>query len=383
MTPQLFEPGFLLLEDGTLFHGLLAPGADTTVAEVVFTTNMTGYQEVFSDPSYRGQIVTLTAPQIGNYGVNAEDPESARPQVAGVVVRELSRTYSNWRASGSLAAWLSEANVPILAEVDTRRLTRHLRSAGVMRGVMAAGVAPDDVARAALAACPSMEGLDLATGVSTEGAYASGNPRGAHHIVAYDFGIKANILRLFEKQGCRVTVVPATTPAEAVLEYAPDGVFLSNGPGDPAAVSYAPHMIRSIAERGVPIFGICLGHQLIALTFGGETEKMTYGHRGGNHPVRELARDIVTITSQNHGFTVCGSERGVRGAPALDVTHLNLNDGTIEGLRHREFPVFAVQYHPEAAPGPHDARPLFPAFMAEVRGTTPVAPAPVEAAGVK
>ena len=358
--------GFLLLEDGTLFRGRLHGSAAPTVAEVVFTTNMTGYQEVFTDPSYRGQIVAMTTPLIGNYGVNADDPESGRPQVAGVIVRELARHYSNWRASGDLLSWLREAQVPLIEGVDTRRLTRHLRSIGVMRGVIGAGEAPDDEARAALEACPSMEGLDLATRVSTKDPYTWGNPRAGKHIVAYDFGIKRNILRLFDEQGCRVTVVPAGTPPEAVLEREPDGVFLSNGPGDPAAIEYAPAAIRAIAEREVPLFGICLGHQLLGLTFGAETAKMPYGHRGGNHPVRELESGRVLITSQNHGFAVRGSEAGIPGAPELQVTHLNLNDGTIEGLMHRELPVFAVQYHPEAAPGPHDARPLFKRFLETV-----------------
>jgi carbamoyl-phosphate synthase small subunit len=359
-------PGFLLLEDGTLFRGRLHGGAAPTVAEVVFTTNMTGYQEVFTDPSYRGQIVAMTTPLIGNYGVNADDPESGRPQVAGVIVRELARHYSNWRASGDLLSWLDAAQVPLLEGVDTRRLTRHLRSIGVMRGVIGAGEAPDDEVRAALDACPSMEGLDLATRVSTKEPYEWGNRRAGKHIVAYDFGIKRNILRLFDEQGCRVTVVPAATPAAAVLEREPDGVFLSNGPGDPAAIEYAPAAIRAIAEREVPMFGICLGHQLLGLTFGAETTKMPYGHRGGNHPVRELESGRVLITSQNHGFAVRGGEHGIPGAPELQVTHLNLNDGTIEGLMHRELPVFAVQYHPEAAPGPHDARPLFKRFLETV-----------------
>jgi carbamoyl-phosphate synthase small subunit len=366
-------PGFLLLEDGTLFHGLTRLDTRPTVAEVVFTTNMTGYQEVFTDPSYDGQIVVLTAPQIGNYGVNAEDPESARPQVAGVVVRELSPSFSSWRATGSLGDWLADAQVPILTDVDTRRLTRHLRSVGVMRGVVAAGREPTAEVLAALAACPSMEGLDLASRVSTREPYTWGHPRARHHIVAYDYGIKRNILRLFDEHGCRVTVVPATTAPEDVLDREPDGVFLSNGPGDPAAVSYAVRAVRTIADRGVPIFGICLGHQLIGLTFGGQTVKMPYGHRGGNHPVREVATGIVTITSQNHGFTVRGTEDEIPGAPALEVTHVNLNDHTIEGLRHRELPIFAVQYHPEAAPGPHDARPLFDAFLASVGGRRPTA----------
>ena len=369
MTDQRSVPGFLLLEDGTLFRGRLATPMAPAVAEVVFTTNMTGYQEVYSDPSYQSQIVVMTTPMIGNYGINTEDPESAAPQVAGVVLRELSRNYSNWRASGDLRSWLTAANVPILEGVDTRRLTRHLRSVGVMRGVIGHGETPDAVAQAALDACPSMEGLDLASRVTTRVEYAWGDPRSSTHIIAYDFGIKRNILRLFEAEGCRVTVVPATTSAAEVLERSPDGVFLSNGPGDPAAVAYAPEMIRGIAAAGVPMFGICLGHQLLGLTFGGETVKMSYGHRGGNHPVKELSSGRVLITSQNHGFAVRGDEAGVPGAPELEVTHVNLNDGTVEGLKHREQPIFAVQYHPEAAPGPHDARPLFHEFMDTVRKT--------------
>ena len=364
------RPGFLLLEDGTLFRGFLVSEAPLTVAEVVFTTNMTGYQEVFTDPSYRGQIVVMTAPMIGNYGINQEDPESARPQVAGVVVRELSKQYSNWRASGDLGTWLDEGKVPILEGVDTRQLTRHLRSVGVMRGVIDAGEAVSEEAKAALDACPSMEGLDLASTVTTDAPYEWGPSNAPYHIVAYDYGIKRNILRLFEEQGCRVTVVPSTTTAAKAMELEPDGVFFSNGPGDPAAVTYAPDTIRAIAEKEVPVFGICLGHQLIALSFGGSTEKLPYGHRGGNHPVKELETGKVLITSQNHGFAVSGDlkdPRAIPGAPELEVTHLNLNDGTVEGLRHKRLPVFAVQYHPEAAPGPHDARPLFSDFMKAVR----------------
>lgn len=355
--------GFLLLEDGTLFLGRLVGPELPTVAEVVFTTNMTGYQEVFTDPSYRGQIVVMTAPQIGNYGINTDDPESARPQVAGVICRELSLTYSNWRASGGLAEWLMAAEVPILTEVDTRRLTRHLRNVGVMRGVIGVGDQPTREALAALEACPSMEGLDLATVVSTREPYQWGPADAPFHVVAYDFGIKRNILRLLESHGCRVTVVPSDTPADTVLAMSPDGVFLSNGPGDPAAVSYAPAAIRSIAATQLPMFGICLGHQLLGLSFGGRTVKLPFGHRGGNQPVKDLATGQVLITSQNHGFAVAGSPEGVEGAPDLAVTHVNLNDGTVEGLRHRSLPVFAVQYHPEAAPGPHDAVPLFDRFM--------------------
>ncbi|HZD85763.1 MAG TPA: glutamine-hydrolyzing carbamoyl-phosphate synthase small subunit, partial [Gemmatimonadaceae bacterium] len=292
------------------------------VAEVVFTTNMTGYQEVFTDPSYRGQIVVMTAPQIGNYGVNAEDRESNAPQVAGVVVRELSDTYSNWRATGGLGAWLAASQIPIIQDVDTRRLTRHLRSVGVMRGVIGAGVEPDEASRAALEACPSMEGLDLASRVTTRESYSWGDPQSRHHIVAYDYGIKRNILRLFDENDCRVTVVPADTPAEAALSEEPDGIFLSNGPGDPDAVAYAPGIIRTLTANGVPIFGICLGHQLLGLTFGGSTVKMPYGHRGGNHPVKAVESGRVLITSQNHGFAVEGDETSVKGASDLEVTHV-------------------------------------------------------------
>jgi len=368
---RVTEPGFLLLEDGTLFRGRIAgstAAALPAVAEVVFTTNMTGYQEVFTDPSYRGQIVVMTAPQIGNYGVNSEDPESSAPQIAGVVVRELSETYSNWRATGGLGGWLAAAQVPIIQDVDTRRLTRHLRSVGVMRGVIGAGDEPNEASRAALDACPSMEGLDLASRVTTRERYTWGDPRAHRHIVAYDYGIKRNILRLFVENDCRVTVVPADTSAETALAEDPDGIFLSNGPGDPDAVVYAPGIIRALATGGVPTFGICLGHQLIGLTFGGSTAKMPYGHRGGNHPVKAVETGRVLITSQNHGFAVEGDERSVTGASDLEVTHVNLNDGTIEGLRHRELPVFGVQYHPEAAPGPHDARPLFQEFLSALRG---------------
>jgi carbamoyl-phosphate synthase small subunit len=361
------DAGFLLLEDGTLFRGRHHGPAAPAVAEVVFTTNMTGYQEVFTDPSYSGQIVVMTAPMIGNYGVNTEDPESAAPSVAGVVVKELSRNYANWRATGSLDAYLGEAGIPVLEGVDTRRLTRHLRAGGVLRGVIAKGDAPTKEALAALDACPPMEGLDLASVVSTDAPYVWGPADAPHHIVAYDYGIKRNILRLFEERGCRTTVVPSTTPVEDVLALQPDGVFLSNGPGDPAAVDYARATIRRLADAQVPLFGICLGHQLIGLSFGGQTVKLPFGHRGGNQPVKDLRSGKVLITSQNHGFAVEGGIDGVPGAPDLEVTHINLNDGTVEGVRHRSRPIFSVQYHPEAAPGPHDARPLFDDFIAAVQ----------------
>jgi carbamoyl-phosphate synthase small subunit len=359
--------GFLLLEDGTLFHGHIQATGDTpAVAEVVFTTNMSGYQEVFTDPSYRSQIVVMTSPMIGNYGVNGEDPESTRAQVSGVVVRELSSTYSNWRAGGGLAGYMAKADIPILYDVDTRRLTRHLRTVGVLRGVIGSGDKPDAKAHAALDACPSMSGLDLASVVSTTKSYAWGNPNAAKHIVAYDYGIKHNILRLFEDRDCRITVVPSTATAKDVLALEPDGVFLSNGPGDPEAVTYAMQTIRDIADADVPLFGICLGNQLVGLAYGATTFKLPYGHRGGNHPVKDLVSGKVLITSQNHGFAVKGTQESIPGAPELEVTHVNLNDGSIEGLRHKRLPVFAVQFHPEAAPGPHDARGLFDDFMKAV-----------------
>jgi carbamoyl-phosphate synthase small subunit len=356
-------PAYVLLEDGSLFPGTAPASWEPAFAEVVFTTNLTGYQEVFTDPSYLGQIVVMTAPMIGNYGINPEDLESDKPRVAGVVVRELSRLPSNWRASGPLLEWLTEAKVPLVEDVDTRALTRHIRSRGAMRGVVAVGEAPTDQVRAQLAATPSMNGLDLATEATVGKEYQVGSKDARHHVVAYDFGMKRNILRLLVERDCRVTVVPAQTSATRVRELEPSGLFLSNGPGDPAAVGYAIDAIKELAPTGLPIFGICLGHQLLGLAFGGETVKLPYGHRGGNHPVRDLHTGQVLITSQNHGFAVKGDPAGVPGAPCLDVTHLNLNDHTVEGIRHKEAPVFAVQYHPEASPGPHDALGHFKEFL--------------------
>jgi carbamoyl-phosphate synthase small subunit len=354
------RPAFVLLEDGTWFAGTTPRTVDPAFGEVVFTTNLTGYQETFTDPSYLGQIVVMTAPMIGNYGVNLEDSESDRPQVTAVVVRELSRHSSNWRSTRTLDDWLGSAGVPVLEGIDTRRLTRHLRELGAMRGVVAEGTEPSADLAAQLLASPSMEGLDLASRATigqfrTEGV--------GPHVVAYDFGMKRNIVRMLVSAGFKVTVVPSTTPAAAVRRLKPDGLFLSNGPGDPAAVGYALDIIRDLSGSGLPTFGICLGHQLVGLAFGGSTAKLPYGHRGGNHPVRDVRTDQVLITTQNHGFAVVGDASGVPGAPSLEVTHLNLNDGTIEGIRHRDLPLFAVQYHPEAAPGPHDALPHFAEFM--------------------
>lgn len=356
-------PAFVLLEDGNWFAGTTARPIDPAFGEVVFTTNLTGYQETFTDPSYLGQIVVMTAPMIGNYGVNPEDSESDHPQVTGVVVRELSRHASNWRSTQSLDEWLGAAGVPVLEGIDTRRLTRHLRERGAMRGVVAQGREPTKELTAQLLASPSMDGLDLASRATVGQRHSEG---AGPHVVAYDFGMKRNIVRMLVQAGCRVTVVPSTTSVAAVRDLKPDGLFLSNGPGDPAAVGYALDTIRQLSGSGLPTFGICLGHQLVGLAYGGATAKLPYGHRGGNHPVQDVRTDQVLITTQNHGFAVVGGAHGVPGAPALEVTHLNLNDGTIEGIRHRELPLFAVQYHPEAAPGPHDALPHFAEFMASL-----------------
>ncbi len=354
------RPAFVLLEDGTWFAGTAPRPLPPTFGEVVFTTNLTGYQETFTDPSYLGQIVVMTAPMIGNYGINQDDMESGRPQVSGVVVRELSRVHSNWRATMGLDEWLAQSAVPLISDVDTRRLTRHLRERGAMRGVIAEGREPSEALKRQLLASPSMEGLDLASRATVAEPYVAGES--GPLVVAYDFGMKRNIVEMLVATGCRVRVVPAETPAAKVRELRPDGLFLSNGPGDPAAVTYAFRNIRELADQGLPTFGICLGHQLIGLSYGGSTHKLPYGHRGGNHPVKELSSGRVLITTQNHGFAVTGNEEGIPGAPDLQVTHVNLNDGSIEGLRHRTLPVFAVQYHPEAAPGPHDAYPHFAEF---------------------
>jgi carbamoyl-phosphate synthase small subunit len=330
---------------------------------------MTGYQEVLTDPSYAGQIVVMTYPLIGNYGVNGEDEESARVQVAGFVMRELSPVYSSWRGQESLDDYLARSGIVGLTGVDTRALTRHLRSAGAMRAAIASADVPPSALRERIEAHPRMEGLDLTCAVSTERAYDT-EPVGAQrfHVLAYDFGVKRHSLKLLAESGCRVTTLPSSTPADEIIDRRPDGFFLSNGPGDPEAVGHALETVRRLSADGVPLFGICLGHQLMARAFGGTTYKLLYGHRAGNHPVRRMEDGAVEITAQNHGFAVRrGSGDEVAGAPALRVTHVNLNDDTMEGLEHRELPVFSVQYHPEAAPGPHDSRYLFERFVAAMR----------------
>ncbi|HUH13730.1 MAG TPA: glutamine-hydrolyzing carbamoyl-phosphate synthase small subunit [Longimicrobiales bacterium] len=360
------EPGYLILEDGRRFDGVCMGASGSALGEAVFNTSMTGYQEVLTDPSYAGQIVAMTAPMIGNYGVTDDDEESARPQVAGFVVRELSRVHTGWRASGSLSAYLERNGVVGLTEVDTRALTRHLRTAGAMRAAIVAATVSEEDALERVRAHPAMEGLNLTGEVSTPAPFeveADGEAR--FRVVAYDFGVKSNSLRLLAERGCHVTTVPASTTLEELERLRPDGLFVSNGPGDPSAVGHALEAIHTLAEDGLPVFGICLGHQLLARAFGGETFKLLYGHRGGNHPVKRLEDGVVEITAQNHGFAVRADEEGgVAGAPELRVTHLNLNDGTVEGVAHARLPVFSVQYHPESAPGPHDSRYLFDRFVA-------------------
>jgi carbamoyl-phosphate synthase small subunit len=326
---------------------------------------MSGYQEILTDPSYTGQLVTMTYPLIGNYGVNRQDSESERPQVAGFVVREGSRIYSSWRGEAGLHGYLEAHGVVGIAGVDTRALTRHIRAEGAMRGAISPDAkAPEEVMERILAH-PRMEGLDLACGVSTENRYevpAEGQER--FHVLAFDFGVKAHSPKLMAELGCRVSVLPADTPAETIRKEKPDGLFVSNGPGDPAAVEMAESAILELSAMGIPVFGICLGHQLIARAFGARTFKLPFGHHGGNHPVRNLDGGAVEITAQNHGFAVEKTKEGeIRGAPELRLTHMNLYDGTVEGIAHKERPVFSVQYHPEAAPGPHDSRYLFRQFL--------------------
>lgn len=363
---------YLLLEDGRRFSGnaLGAPG--TAFGEVVFNTSMTGYQEILTDPSYSGQLVTMTYPLQGNYGVNDQDRESDGPQVAGFVVREASRIYSSWRGRGTLNEYLSQHGVVGISGVDTRALTRHIRSEGAMRGAIAPSSTDPESLMSQIQSHPRMEGLDLACGVSTAERYevsAVGEER--FHVLAYDFGVKAHSPKLLSERGCRVTVIPADTSSQEILEEKPDGLFVSNGPGDPAAVEKAQEAILGLSERGTPVFGICLGHQLISRAFGAGTFKLPFGHHGGNHPVKRLAGGAVEITAQNHGFAVVKDEEGkIPGASELELTHVNLYDGTVEGVAHLSRPVFSVQYHPEAAPGPHDSRYLFDQFIALMEGGT-------------
>ena len=372
--------GIVVLEDGRFFRGSLFGSHGCGQGEVVFNTSFTGYQEILTDPSYTGQIVVFTYPHIGNYGVNAEDVESGRVGAAGIIVRDYHDQPSNWRSQRSLLSYLVDAGLPALANVDTRALVLHLRERGALRGVvrpfagsgqrlpLGGQVSPEhrsiddfgqiaDLAREA-AALPSMAGQDLASRVTCAAPWTTGPADAPLHVVAIDYGIKLNIVRQLLALGARVTVVPSRTSAAEVLALRPDGVLLSNGPGDPEAVSYAIEAIRELLGK-VPIFGICLGHQLLGLACGGSTYKLKFGHRGSNHPVRDLESGKVEITSQNHGFAVAASSLDGR---AVTVSHVHLHDDTVAGLRHRRYPAFSVQYHPEASPGPHDSHHLFERF---------------------
>jgi len=363
----------LALEDGTWFRGIAAGASGETAGEVVFNTSMTGYQEVLTDPSYSGQIVTMTCPEIGNYGVTDDDREADAPHVAGFIIRDESPMASNWRSQGTLRDYFVKNRIVAIGDIDTRALTRKLRSGGVMRGVIMTGAQLDPKALVDKAnAIPKMEGSDLVKGVTTrkafdfaadhEDAFAKPPVRTAKKrlkIAAYDFGMKRNILCRLSAHGCDVRVFPATAPASELLAGKPDGVFLSNGPGDPAVLTYAIENAKQLVRADVPTFGICLGHQVLGLAMGGSTFKLKFGHRGANHPVKKLETGKVEITSQNHGFAV-----DPKSLPDdVAVTHLNLYDGTVEGLRHKTHPVFCVQYHPEASPGPHDADYLFDDFI--------------------
>ena len=359
MGPDDAPEALIALEDGTVFRGRSFGAPGERCGEVVFNTSMTGYQEVLTDPSYAGQIVTMTYPLIGNYGVNPEDPESARVQVEGFIVRECCRAPSNWRSRQSLPDYLRERGVIGIEGVDTRALTRHIRVIGAMKAALSTrGRSPEEL----VAMARNWEGLvgrDMVRYVTCAKAYRWDSAKDARfRVVAYDFGIKHNILRLLAQSGCEALVVPAATTADEALALEPDGIVLSNGPGDPAGL---PHIVREVGKLiGVrPIFGICLGQQVLGLALGGKTFKLKFGHRGGNHPVKELATGRVDITTQNHGFCV-----DIDSLPReeVEITHINLNDQTLEGMRHRSLPLFSVQYHPEASPGPHDARHLFARF---------------------
>ena len=366
-------PAVLALEDGTVFEGMSFGAPAERAGEVVFNTAITGYQEIFTDPSYAGQIVVLTNPEIGNYGANVSDNEAAKPYIEGLVVREFSPLASNWRADETAQEFLTKNGVPVIAGIDTRSLVRHLRSRGVMRGVVSATCFDGKELVERARRSPSMSGLDLATRVSTRERYEwlkpveacspsdlEGEPAEPRfHVVAYDFGIKHNILRRLRQVGCRLTVVPAGTTAEETLALKPDGIFLSNGPGDPEPLEFQAAQMRKLMGRA-PIFGICLGHQILGLAAGGKTYKLKFGHRGANHPVLNKITGKVEITSHNHGFAVDPNSLNL---DKIEITHTNLNDETLEGFRHREYPVFCVQYHPEAAPGPHDSRYLFDDFV--------------------
>ena len=354
------KPAILLLENGHHLKGYSFGAIGTTGGEVCFNTSMTGYQEILTDPSYCGQIITMTTPQIGNYGVNPEDMESDRIQARGFIVREASPIYSNYRATQSLDEYLNHAGVVGIEGVDTRALTRILRDEGAMNGIISSEIFDLDLLREKLKTVPSMQGQDLVKDVtcSSQWTWPSDKSNQRFRVVAMDFGIKHNIIRQLAENDCEVIIVPAKTSADDILALRPDGVFLSNGPGDPEPVHYATKTVQSLTGQ-IPIFGICLGHQILSLALGANTYKLKFGHRGGNHPVRNQLNGKVEITSQNHGFAVDPDSL----PETLEVTHINLNDNTLEGIRCTHIPAFSVQYHPEASPGPHDSRYLFREFI--------------------
>lgn len=356
-------PALLVLENGSVYRGTAFGYIGEAKGEVVFNTSLTGYQEILTDPSYAGQMVAMTYPLIGNYGVTPDDNESSKVWASAFIVREVSHTHSNFEASGSLEDYLKAAKVMGLAGIDTRKLVREIREKGAMRGIISAIDLNEGSLREKALSIPEMTGQDLVKTVTAEKNYVLEKADARYHVAAFDYGIKSNILRILQNCGCRVTVLNAATPVEEVIELNPDGVFLSNGPGDPAAVGYAIDTIRALAEynrstRPLPVFGICLGHQLLSLALGAETYKLKFGHHGSNHPVKNLDSNKIEITSQNHGFAV----RMDSLPEDLEMTHLNLYDQTVEGVRHRSLPCFSVQYHPEAAPGPHDSHYLFDLF---------------------
>ena len=352
----------LYLESGSLYKGVSFGAEGEALGEVVFNTAMTGYQEILTDPSYAGQIVVMTHPEIGNYGTNREDTESRQPFVRGFVVRECSRIHSNWRAEQALSDYLSAYGICGISEIDTRSLVREIREEGAMRGIISTVEFDPDSLAEKVRLHPPMQGSDYVKHVTVGKPYLWPRKEARFRVVAYDYGIKRNILRCLAQRDCEVMVVPAFTPADEVLAQEPDGVFLSNGPGDPGPLDYAAANVRGILGR-VPVFGICLGHQVLALALGGRTFKLKFGHHGANHPVKNLLTGKVEITSQNHGFAV---DPDSLSPSAVELTHLNLNDSTLEGLRHRHIPAFSVQYHPEASPGPHDSYYLFDRFVDEM-----------------
>ena len=354
------QKAILVLETGRTFHGASFGAEGETFGEMVFNTSMTGYQEILTDPSYAGQIVCMTYPLIGNYGTNDEDVESRRPWVEGFVVREASPVASNWRSTETLDSYLKRHNIVGIEHIDTRALVRHIRDKGAMRaGISTVDLDVESLLQKVLAT-PPMANRELASAVTVEDEFDFPAVAGAkYHVVAYDFGVKTNSLREFSRFGCRITVVPADTPADVVLALKPDGIFLSNGPGDPAAMTAVVEEIRKLTETEVPMFGICLGHQILGQVFGGATYKLKFGHRGGNQPIKDLTTGKVEITSHNHGFAVSAEDLPEN----IEVTHINLNDNTVAGLRHKSLPVFSVQYHPESAPGPHDSEYLFERFV--------------------